>query len=52
MTWLILIFLEAQTFCETKPHPPVACIDAYVECVLDDNKNYCVNNFYEYYEGI
>ena len=51
MTWLILLVLQAQDFCKDIHLPKVACMDAYVECLLDDSKNFCESEFMYYYEG-
>lgn len=52
MIWLVLLFLEAQTFCQDKDLPQVPCIESYMLCVLDDNKDYCKNGGYlEFYDG-
>lgn len=51
-TFLVLIFLEAQTFCKDIDAPKVACMEAYTTCLLDDQKDYCAESFWHYYEGI
>lgn len=51
MTWLVLLFLNAQEFCLEQGLPHVACIEAFMECVLDDDQQYCAQEFWSYYEG-
>lgn len=50
-TWCLALYINAVRFCDTTTLFKEPCVQAYIECVLDDNKDYCENNIMEYYEG-
>jgi hypothetical protein len=49
--FLVAIFIQAHMFCSTTDLIIVPCIDAYMECVLDDDKSWCEENINHFYTG-